>query len=44
MTADGDFEIFLVATPGLEGPLCAEARAKGFKAKTLPDEPYATSN
>jgi len=36
MTADGDFEIFLVATPGLEGPLCAEARAKGFKAKTVP--------
>ncbi len=36
MTADGDFEIFLVATPGLEGPLCAEARAKGFKAKTTP--------
>ena len=34
--ADGDFEIFLVATPGLEGPLCAEARAKGFKAKTVP--------
>jgi putative N6-adenine-specific DNA methylase len=25
-----------VATPGLEGPLCAEARAKGFKAKTVP--------
>ncbi len=35
MTAGGDFEIFLVATPGLEGPLCAEARAKGFKAKTV---------
>ena len=34
--ADGDFEIFLVATPGLEGPLCAEARARGFKAKTVP--------
>jgi putative N6-adenine-specific DNA methylase len=34
--ADGDFEIFLVATPGLEGPLCAEARARGFKAKTIP--------
>lgn len=30
-----DFEIFLVATPGLEGPLCAEARANGFKAKTV---------
>ncbi len=36
MTKDGDFEIFLVATPGLEGPLCAEARAKDFKAKTVP--------
>lgn len=36
MTADSSFEIFLVATPGLEGPLCAEARAKGFKAKTVP--------
>jgi putative N6-adenine-specific DNA methylase len=33
---DAPFEIFLVATPGLEGPLCAEARAKGFKAKTVP--------
>jgi putative N6-adenine-specific DNA methylase len=31
-----NFEIFLVATPGLEGPLCAEARAQGFKAKTVP--------
>src|SRR5687768_662008 len=36
MTADSDFEIFLVAVPGLEGPLCAEARAKGFKAKSVP--------
>ncbi|MDP1911483.1 MAG: THUMP domain-containing protein, partial [Hyphomicrobium sp.] len=36
MTTDGDFEIFLVAIPGLEGPLCAEARAIGFKAKTVP--------
>jgi putative N6-adenine-specific DNA methylase len=36
MTADSDFEIFLVAIPGLEGPLCAEARAHGFKAKTVP--------
>jgi putative N6-adenine-specific DNA methylase len=35
MTNDG-FEIFLIATPGLEGPLCAEARARGFKAKTIP--------
>jgi putative N6-adenine-specific DNA methylase len=33
---DEPFEIFLVATPGLEGPLCAEARALGFKAKTVP--------
>lgn len=32
----GRFEIFLVAVPGLEGPLCAEARAHGFKAKTVP--------
>lgn len=30
MTSEGDFEIFLVAAPGLESPLCAEARAKGF--------------
>jgi len=36
MSESGDFEIFLVATPGLEGPLCAEARAKGFKAKSVP--------
>ena len=36
MTADSDFEIFLVAIPGLEGPLCAEARAKGFRAKSVP--------
>ncbi len=36
MTADSDFEIFLVAIPGLEGPLCAEARAHGFKAKSVP--------
>jgi putative N6-adenine-specific DNA methylase len=36
MTEDSDFEIFLVAIPGLEGPLCAEARAKGFKAKSVP--------
>ncbi len=33
----GNFEIFLVAVPGLEGPLCAEARAAGYKkAKTVP--------
>jgi putative N6-adenine-specific DNA methylase len=36
MTNEGVFEIFLVAVPGLEGPLCAEARARGFKAKTVP--------
>ena len=30
MTADSDFEIFLVASPGVEAVLCAEARAKGF--------------
>ncbi len=36
MTTETEFEIFLVATPGLEGPLCAEARGKGFKAKTVP--------
>jgi putative N6-adenine-specific DNA methylase len=30
-----EFEIFLVAVPGLEGPLCAEARAHGFIAKTV---------
>ncbi len=36
MTSDSDFEIFLVAAPGLEGPLCAEARSRGFKAKTVP--------
>ena len=35
-STSGDFEIFLVAVPGLEGPLCAEARALGFKAKTIP--------
>jgi hypothetical protein len=36
MAAGSDFEIFLVAVSGLEGPLCAEARAKGFKAKSVP--------
>lgn len=30
MTAEGDFEIFLVAAPGLESVLCEEAREKGF--------------
>ena len=32
MITDGDFEIFLATSPGLETVLCAEARAKGFKA------------
>lgn len=36
MTNSPAFEIFLVAVPGLEGPLCAEARAHGFKAKSVP--------
>jgi putative N6-adenine-specific DNA methylase len=37
MTKDGKFEIFLVATPGLEAQLCAEVRAKGFNsAKAVP--------
>jgi len=30
-----DFEIFLVATPGLEAALCAEARARGFRGATI---------
>ena len=30
MTELTSFEIYLVATPGLEAPLCAEARAAGF--------------
>ena len=34
MTTEGDFEIFLVAAPGLEAVLCAEARANGFTAAT----------
>ncbi len=29
------FEIFLVATPGLEAPLCAEAREHGFAGASL---------
>ena len=29
------FEIYLVATPGLEAPLCDEARAAGFDAKVV---------
>ena len=31
MTPDDDFEIYLVAFPGLETVLCAEAHAHGFK-------------
>ncbi|WP_303978784.1 class I SAM-dependent RNA methyltransferase [Dongia mobilis] len=30
MSSDGDFEIFLVASPGFETVLCAEAAEKGF--------------
>jgi hypothetical protein len=31
------FEIYLVATPGLEGALCDEARARGFRSpKVVP--------
>lgn len=30
------FEVFLVATPGLDAPLLAEARACGFDAQTVP--------
>ena len=32
MTTEESFEIFLVAAPGLEKALWAEARAKGFKS------------
>lgn len=32
---DSPFEIYLVATPGLEAPLCEEARAAGFDAKVV---------
>ncbi|MDD3287734.1 MAG: class I SAM-dependent RNA methyltransferase, partial [Alphaproteobacteria bacterium] len=31
MTKDKNFEIFLMAVPGLESALCAEVRLKGFK-------------
>ena len=31
------FPIFLVATPGLEAPLCAEAREHGFAGATITD-------
>ena len=30
MTTPAPFDIFLVATPGLEGPLCEEALERGF--------------
>ncbi len=37
MSRDGQFEIFLVAAPGLEAALCAEVRTKGFKqVKAVP--------
>ena len=36
MTNEARFEIFLMAPPGLEGELCAEARERGFrKARTV---------
>lgn len=35
MTESPAFEIYLVATPGLEAPLCDEARAAGFDAKVV---------
>ncbi|ALG74382.1 RNA methyltransferase [Azospirillum thiophilum] len=34
MNTDSDFEIFMVATPGLESVLCAEAQARGFTNPT----------
>lgn len=37
MTTDAEFEIFLVATPGLEAELCAEATAAGFTNPTTVD-------
>ena len=37
MTTAANFEIFLVAAPGLEDVLCAEVRTKGFKqVKSVP--------
>lgn len=37
MTQNAPFEIFLVATPGLEAPLCAEAQEAGFSdAQVIP--------
>ena len=35
MTSNDMFEIFLVAPPGLEAALCAEARSKGFRAAQI---------
>lgn len=37
MTAPEPFEIYLVATPGLEAPLCAEAQAAGFSEARVTD-------
>jgi putative N6-adenine-specific DNA methylase len=37
MTQTSPFEIYLVATPGLEAPLCAEAQAAGFGEATVVD-------
>jgi hypothetical protein len=34
MTAESEFEIFLVAAPGLESALCEEVQAKGFAQAT----------
>lgn len=35
MSADTEFEIFLVATPGLEAALCGEVRENGFAAPEI---------
>ena len=35
MTVPAEFDIFLVATPGLEAALCDEVREKGFAAPTM---------
>jgi putative N6-adenine-specific DNA methylase len=35
MTKETDFEIFLVASPGMEAVLCAEAKDRGFTPATL---------
>ncbi len=37
MTTDAEIEIFLVAAPGFEAALCAEAREKGFAGPTAID-------